>query len=374
MKQLTIHIDMGASMTKYAVDEHGVQCFPNNMIIRDTPSATYKLSDSRLENFEMCVTTEDDKTGTPIEGLIGKYVSFGRYAARSKDTAIRPSVDNKKCTQPINYASVLAAIAYEVEKGELWGKISVSLAVPPVEIEQAREAFKALIGTYKVELVGGGRLSSDEQTFEIISVSCYEESLLTCTSYLFSKRGPKHPELLGKTLLVFDIGASTTDVGIVKKGVYWDKSQQTLRIGGNMIRDMLKDALYEKYELLLEGEELEDAIASGEVEIYGEKHNIVALLDEAREHCAGEIRQQMSTYFKRTGVDIKTIGAVILSGGGSLSAGLVNEEGEKADVGDTHSVGHYICETLGLQGYYYGEGARYANVEGLVLRSLLAQK
>lgn len=372
MKQLTMCVDMGASMTKYATDEHSMGSFPNNMIVRDTPNSTYKLSDNRLDNFEMVITCpEQDKSGTPIEELIGKYISFGKYAARSKETSMRPSVDNKKCTQAINYASVLASIAYEVEKGALWGKIKVALAVPPVEIEQAREAFKALIGSYKVTLVGGGRLADDEQSFEIIDVNCYEESLLTCTSYLFSKRGPKHPELLGKILLVFDIGASTTDVGVVKKGVYWDKSQQTLRIGGNMIRDMLKDALYEKYELLLEGEELEEAIANGKVEIMGEEHEIVDLLDSAREYCATEIREQMSTYFKRTGIDIKTVGAAILSGGGSLSSGMSDGDSEKAF--DEHSVGSFICKELGLKGYYYGSGARYANVEGLVLRTLLAE-
>jgi hypothetical protein len=263
---------------------------------------------------------------------------------------------------------VLASIAYEVERGNLWGKIKVFLAVPPIEITQAREAFKALIGRYKVTLVGGGQLADDEQTFEITDVECYEESMLTCTSFLFSKRGPKHPELLGKTLLVFDIGASTTDVGIVKKGVYWDKSQQTLRVGGNMIRDALKDALYEKYEILLEGEELEEAVMLGKVEICGETENIVDLLNDAREHCAAEIREKLSTYFKRTGVDIKTLGAVVLSGGGSLSSGAGEESG------DTDSVGSYICKALGLKGFYYGEEARYANVEGLVLRALLSEK
>lgn len=372
MKQLTMCVDMGASMTKYAVDEHSVGSFPNNMIVRATPSETYKLSDNRLDNFEMKIETEDDKTGTPLEELLGKYISFGKYASRSRDTSVRPSVDNKKCTQAINYASVLASISYEVERGNLWGKIRVALAVPPVEISQAREAFKALIGSYKVTLVGGGRLADDVQTFEIIDVKCYEESLLTCTSYLFSKRGPKHPELLGKTLLVFDIGASTTDVGIVKKGVYWDKSQQTLRIGGNMIRDYLKDALYEKYELLLEGDELEDAVQSGKIEIYGEEQSIVEFLDEARKHCAAEIREQMSTYFKRTGVDIKTVGAVILSGGGSLSSGITEQS--SGEIVDDKSVGYYISEALGMQGLYYGDEARYANVEGLVLRTLLAEQ
>ena len=376
MKQLTMCVDMGASMTKYGIVEPSVGnlSFPNNMIVRDTPSGTYKLSDSRYDNFEMCVTCpEQDKSGTPLEGILGKCVSFGKYAARSKETAIRPSVDNKKCTQAINYASVLASIAYEVERGNLWGKIKVLLAVPPVEIEQAKQAFQALVGVYKVTLVGGGRLADDEQTFEITEVGCYEESMLTCTSFLFSKRGPKHPELLGKTLLVFDIGASTTDVGIVKKGVYWDKSQQTLRIGGNMIRDIIKDALYEKYEVLLEGEELEDVITLGKVEICGEEYSIVDLLNEAREHCAAEIREQMSTYFKRTGTDVKTIGAVVLSGGGSLSSGAGNGEDDTMDK-DTQSVGSFICEALGLKGFYYGEEARYANVEGLVLRALLAEK
>lgn len=372
MKQLTMCVDMGASITKYAVDEHSVGSFPNNMVVRTTPSETYKLSDNRLDNFEMKISCpEQDKSGTPLAEILDKYVSFGKYASRSRETSVKPSVDYKKCTQAINYASVLAAIAYEVEKGNLWGKIKVALAVPPVEISQAREAFNALIGSYEITLVGGGRLADDVQKFEIVDVKCYEESLLTCTSYLFSKRGPKHPELLTKTLLVFDIGASTTDVGVVKKGIYWDKSQQTLRIGGNMIRDFLKDALYEKYELLLEGEELEEAVQKGVVEICGEEQNIVDLLDDAREHCASEIKEQLSTYFKRIGLDIKSIGAVILSGGGSLSSGAEEQtEGE----GDKKSVGYFISEALGLQGLYYGDEARFANVEGLVLRTLLAEQ
>ena len=378
MKQLTICVDMGASMTKYAVVEPSVGnvSFPNNMIVSDAPSGVYKLSDNRLDNYEMRFTCpEQDKSGTPLEGIVDKYISFGKYAARSRQTAIKPSVDNKKCTQAINYASVIATIAYEVSRGNLWGKIKVMLAVPPVEIAQAKEAFKALIGKYEVTLVGGGsRITDEDVVFEIVEVSCFEESMLTCTSFLFSKRGPRHPELLGKTLLVFDIGASTTDVGVVKKGVYWDKSQQTLRIGGNMIRDGIKDALYEEYEILLEGDELEEAITLGKVEICGEEQSIVELLNREREHCAAEIREQMSTYFKRTGVDIKTIGAIVLSGGGSLSSGGAGTEEESISEKDTRSVGSYICEALGLKGFYYGSEARFANVEGLVLRALLAEK
>ena len=141
-----------------------------------------------------------------------------------------------------------------------------------------------------------------------------------------------------------------------------------------MIRDGIKDALYEEYEILLEGDELEEAITLGKVEICGEEQSIVELLNREREHCAAEIREQMSTYFKRTGVDIKTIGAIVLSGGGSLSSGGAGTEEESISEKDTRSVGSYICEALGLKGFYYGSEARFANVEGLVLRALLAEK
>lgn len=360
MKKLTALVDMGASMTKYGVDgEVENASLPNNIVIRDTPSTVYKMSDNRLDNFEIFITTEDDKKDTPVEKILNKYISFGMYATRGSDTSIRPSMDDKKCSQPLNYASIIATLAYEAERGNLWGKVRVALAVPPIEIKQAREAFKALIGTYTVRLVGGGRLADDEHTVEIDEVVCFEEPLLTAMAFMFSKRGPKHPELLGKTLLFFDIGASTTDLGIFKGKSYQDNSQKTIRIGCNIVRDTLKDAIYEKYEVLLDVEDLDAAIRTGVIEICGTKENIVGILDDVRCRCAAKIRAELTTYFKDKNVDIKTLGGLVFSGGGSLSA-----EGE--DVEDSKSVGYFIGELFpGIPCYYFGENARFANVEGL---------
>ena len=373
MKQLTMCVDMGASETKYNIDELVLhQALSNNMVLRSEPSATNKFSNERLENFEMCVTTEDDKTGTPIEPLLGKYVSFGSYATRGLDVSTKPSIDDKKCTQSLNYASVLAVIAYEVERGNLWGEIKVALAVPPIELTQAQKKFEALIGKYKVLLVGGGRIPEFEAEFEITGVTCYSEPMLTSTAFLFAKRGLKHPELMKKTLLLFDIGASTTDVGIVQNGVYIERTQKTIRIGGNMIRDMLKDAIYEEHEVLLAREALEEAVKCGYIELCGEKVSIVDLLDQTREHCALRIREAMATYFKDAEIDAKTLSALVFSGGGSLSA---KAEDDDADIHDEHSVGTYIAAQFGkLPVYTYGEDARFANVDGLVLHELMASK
>lgn len=365
-------LDMGASMSKYVVQgakgwsEH--KTLSNSVCISATPNDAIKqgsnTDENRLNNFEFIATKIDEdgkevveNASTPLAEVLGKYISFGNYAMRGNNTVLRPGVDNKKCTQPINYASILGAITIECLKDELYGKVKVMLAVPPIEIRQAQLGFSALVGKYSVKILGGGGLPEELVEFEIEEIVCTEESRLTAASYFFSKEGRKNSHLATRSLLIFDIGASTTDVGIFKDGSFQDNTQQTIRLGGNLIRDMVRDRVYEEYELTLSGNDLEKAIETGIVYIYNKEEDITHLIKEAQEYCAKEIRKNMDTYFKKVGVDVKTLAGVILSGGGSLSCSSEN-----------NSVGHYLSTILNLPAYYYGDGARFANVDGLKMR------
>jgi hypothetical protein len=365
-----VAVDIGASSTRFVSNNGKIRVLPNNMVFLE-PNIFVDLEpyDNSVESaLEVVITKEGDPENSNIKALIGQLAE--RFASNN----VRPSVLVNKYSQKINYISVITAVALsKIEEG-LEGPIYLYLALPPIEVRTAKDAVKQkFTGKYRVEFPkfrGGIKVE-----FEIADVSCYEESFMALLSYFFDLNGTlkeKAKKYLTGNILSLDIGASTTDLAILKNGRYLDKSGQTYKIGGNIARDYLRDLIRAQYGFDLPAEDAEVTMAEGRLQLGNTYVDIRDLVTEAKMNFAQAVVEQMQSYFRQVNIPIQTIRAIVVSGGGSMQSQYINENGEIIKTSEPMS--YYITQSLkdvcpGVEVEPYGDEPRMANIRGLLIRA-----
>lgn len=373
--------DLGASSTRYCSDSGIISVIPNNMVFMPTMEVTKIQSDTNdvESNLEVqIVKHEGNPTETDLDSRLQCFptnVLVGIMAEKSKDVALRPDLNMHKHEQMINYVSAVIACAVSKVKYGIDNNIELYIAVPPIELEKARVEFKRrLVGSYTVTFpkLNGGTVVE----FTISDVYCNAESLMACTSFFFNGNGSLREEtkqyMMG-TVLSMDIGASTTDLAIIRKGQFLDKTGKTYKIGGNVARDNLADMITEKYAFDLPIPDLERTMAEGRLQLGNNYDNVSDMVEAVKTNLAKQLIQHMQTYFKQVNIPIQTINTIIVSGGGSMQSQYANENGEMVKTSEPMS--YFVTQQLtndyskGTDVVAYGEEARFANIKGLFIRA-----
>ena len=370
-----IGIDLGASGTRYITEDGKIGLLPNNVaFIEDIEGRTdLQPYDSSVEQaLEVTIKKDGDSPLFPAKLLMGTMAE--RYTSVNE----RPSVSNHKYKQRINYVSAIVAAAVARLKYELPAELELKIAVPPVEIRQASKNFKEyLVGNYVVELpkyMGGATVK-----LNIKDVSCYEESFMAMVSYFFNLDGTVREDgkdFLTGNVLSLDIGASSTDLSVIKNGRYLDKSGQTYKTGGNVARDFVIDRIREEYGFDLPINDAEKVMAEGRLQMgngYVDIGNIVA---EGKKALASSIVSSMQSYFKKIDMPIQTMRAIVVSGGGSLQSQHIDDDNKIHKTSEPMSF--YVTSELqkicpGVLVNPYGDEARLANIKGLFIRAKTEQ-
>ena len=320
--------------------------------------------DTNIENaLEVIIRKEGDSDYFPVKALIGQMAE--RYSSNNT----RPSVLANKHVQRINYISAITSVAISRLEYGLDENINLYLALPPIEVRTAKKKIKEnFIGKYVVEFpkFRGGV----EVEFNIKDVKCYEESFLSLLSFFFDMTGvvkERAKKYMSGNILSLDIGASTTDLAIVKNGRYLDKSGQTYKNGGNIARDFLIDSVRARYGFDLPDEDAEVSMAEGRLQLGDTYEDISDLVEDAKERFAQSVVNQMQGYFRQVNIPIQTIRAIVVSGGGSMQSQYINDKGEVVKTSEPMS--YYITNALqdicpGVNVEHYGDEPRLANIRG----------
>lgn len=364
--------DLGASSTRFASNTGTVSIIPNNMVFLDKDKRVDLVPhDDQLESsLDVIIEKQGESKYFPVRALVGQMAE--RYTSNN----VKPSVMSNKHEQKINYVSAVLAVALSKIKCGFNDNVSLYLALPPIEVRSAKDIVASnLVGRYKVTLPKyNGGVTLD---FEITDTSCHEESFMALVSYFFDVRGAmkeEHKKYLTGHILSLDIGASTTDLAIVKDGKYLDKTGQTYKTGGNIARDYLIDQIRAMHGFDLPIADAEITMAEGRLQLGDSYEDASALVSEAKEELARSIVGQIQGYFRQVNIPIQTIRAIVVSGGGSMKSAYVNAEGEIVET--SKAVGHYITEPLkdicsGVKIESYGDNPRLAVVTGLLIRAQL---
>ncbi len=372
-----VAVDLGASNTRYISDSGKVGIMPNNMVIFDdmTPVDLEEYEDSLVNSLEVIIEKEGTSKFFPAHALIGNM------ATRYQSTNVRPSVMTNKHVQQINYISGIAAAAisrltYGTEKD-----INLYVALPPIEVKTASHkniVKQEFTGKYKVTFpkVRGGIVVE----LNIEDVHCYEESFMAVLSYFFNPNGTPKEEakkFMTGQVLSLDIGASTTDLSIIKDGRYLEKSGQTYKVGGNFARDVLIREVLANYDFELPEEDADITMAEGRLQTGNTYVEIPDIVAKAKSEFAERVVSQMQGYFKSVNIPIQMVKAIIVSGGGSMQSQYIGESGEIRITSEPMS--KYItdklrevCPTVEVEPYK--ENPRLANIIGLFIRAMFDSK
>ena len=142
--------------------------------------------------------------------------------------------------------------------------------------------------------------------------------------------------LMEETVLVYDIGAGTTDCLIIQDNKLVQNSKFTITQGGNNVFQAVKVSLRTR-DIALSDASIEQGIKRGYVKNGAKKESIVEDINNARQTIAIKINNDFQGYLEGTDLKIKDISYVIVCGGGAL---------ENTDNEDIMSLSRKIVENL----------------------------
>jgi len=377
-----VGIDLGASNTRYVSDNGKFHEVENNIkevaigeVIRMKPWSADTYEDVvrgslDLEIYRMNGATEHIKESA-------RYL-VGQLATRI-GASITPNGLQSKADQSINYTNALVAIALsKLFMDENMGAVDVYLALPPVELSSKsisdQKLADELVGSYRVKF---NSTIQKEIQFTIQTVTCVEESFLTLISFFFNVSGGFRQEAAPYqkgNVLGIDIGASTTDLAVVKDAKFVDKSGQTYKIGGNFVLDLVADGIRAQYGYDPERDELQRAVETGKITQGANIVDVSNLVIEAKREFAIKLVDMMQGYFTKIAMQPHTFKAVVVGGGGSMHSEYAEAEGRVVET--SQAMSEYIWDEFknicpSVPVIQVSADPRHANITGLYIRALV---
>jgi len=340
---MKVCVDMGASSTRYLeAGEIEPGEFPNDYkIVPLDHRIRDKTSENQYENLDLTIErinvedsqnlfNEEDKN-FPVRLMIGE---MGR---RDGGRMRQPHSGTPKHLQKINWYSALTAVALktlsraetEIPKKET--TVDLYLAFPPAEV--LKEGFRdfieeVLLGDFRVTFHTLNR----KVEMTINSVTAKEESLLAVAAYLsnldgtLTERGEEFAQ--GRTtVLSIDIGASTTNLSLVKANSNRESGSYTISIGGNQVRNRLGKHITAAHAFTPTDETLADAAKTGFVENGKDMVDVSKELIKAKQEVADSLEYEIQKYFESVdGLNSSAVQIALVSGGGSMPSTYKGEQ------------------------------------------------
>ena len=376
-----IGLDIGASSTRFVSENGRIGVLPNNMVVipldQRVDLVPYTNGDDVAENLKNALDVTITKTSGDKSDFFPTRALIGQLAERYSSNNVRPSVMQNKHKQQVNYISALTAAAYNKILYNLSDDMYMYVALPPMEVKSAKDYVGSQFkGTFEVTF---NKLQNTKVTINMVEVSCNEEAFMALLAFYFEMHGALREEAKEYArgyVLSLDIGASTTDLAVVKDMKYLEKSGQTYKTGGNVARDFVKNDIRAKYGYEPTDDETEAVMAEGRLQMGNSYVDMTESVNNAKAEFAKSIVRNIQSYFSIVGIPIQTIRAIVVSGGGSMQSEYVNESGQVIVTSDPISTFiteelHKVCSTVDVVAYK--KNPRQANAIGLYIKASLEE-
>lgn len=325
-------IDFGNSSTKGTV-----------MFGKDAQTGKYRERRFELSNVfapieEDYVVSPDysDATSTIISvdsqvngmSIVGNYCN-GELQEREKPlSTIKPSAFDRKYNLEATVLSLRMSFLYaykaimNIQRVSDVSQIDVDWNVvtllPPGDIDVGREPMTELIK----EITRVDSVFPDmHMDIKINNVSVLPEGFCAYAGIVYDKgqiyrRGYEY--LKNETVMVYDIGAGTTDCMLIKNNKLVQDSKHTVNQGGNNVYQLVRR------ELRLKGIEvdsgvLEQGVIKGSIKDGAKEVSIVDIVNKAKTGVAGKIVSDFQDYLSTVDINMRSVGYVLVCGGGSMS-------------------------------------------------------
>jgi hypothetical protein len=135
---------------------------------------------------------------------------------------------------------------------------------------------------------------------------------------------PDYKFLIEETVLVIDIGAGTTDILLISKNTLVQNSKYTITQGGNNVYQLVRRELRMRG-LDLDEKEIKTGIVKGTIKDGSKEISIVDTVNKAKSEVAQKIVSEIQDFFDLTDIKARSVGYVLICGGGSMQDSDVKE-------------------------------------------------
>lgn len=328
----TLIVDLGNSSTKATVlfgkdsqtGKYRARSFevPNQFALIDEGyevSADY--SDATSTILRVDTVLNDHK-------VVGDFCN-GELQEKEKPLAvIKPSASSKKydldstvlsyrlallfgCKAIMNMQRVSDFSALDIE----WTVVTL---LPPGDIDKGRQPMIDLISS--IDRVVSVYPQADIP-IKISKVAILPEGYCAYAGIVFDVGNVFRPDykfLIDEEVLVLDIGAGTTDICVISGNTLVQNSKYTITQGGNNVYQLVRRKLMLQG-LMLDDNAIKKGVLSGTVKDGSKLISVVDHVNSAKQEVAQKIISEVQNFFELTDIKARSIGYVIICGGGSMS-------------------------------------------------------
>lgn len=328
----TLVIDLGNSSTK-------------GMVLFGKDSQTGKYRERRfdlLNQFSVVrpdyvvPTDYSDTTSTVLtvdavvngNQLKGTYLNGEAQQKEKPSGALRPSATRKKYELDTTALSIELAFLYGFKAIMNMSRISdfsqlditwkVVVLLPPGDVKAGKEKTESLVKS--ITRVTTSFPKCDLPT-NIDKVVVLPEGYCAYIACVYDKGHvfrADYKYLNDETVIVFDIGAGTTDCMLVKDGKLVQSSMHTVGKGGNNVVQIVKREL-ELQGIELDDEDVQKGVINGYIKDGATKMPIADIVNNAKSEVASIIIDDFTGYLERTNLKARSVGYVLVCGGGSIN-------------------------------------------------------
>lgn len=328
----TLIVDLGNSSTKATVlfgkdsqtGKYRARSFevPNQFALIDEGyevSADY--SDATSTILRVDTVLNDHK-------VVGDFCN-GELQEKEKPLAvIKPSASSKKYDLDSTVLSYRLALLFgckaimNMQRVSDFGALDIEWTVvtllPPGDIDKGRQPMIDLISS--IDRVVSVYPQADIP-IKIAKVAVLPEGYCAYAGIVFDVGNVFRPDfkfLIDEQVLVLDIGAGTTDICVISNNTLVQNSKYTITQGGNNVYQLVCRKLMLQG-LMLDDGAIKKGVLTGTVKDGSKLISVVEHVNSAKQEVAQKIISEVQNFFELTDIKARSIGYVIICGGGSMS-------------------------------------------------------
>lgn len=275
------------------------------------------------------------KVDTTLNGRVikGNFCNGELQIKEKPLSTIKPSASDKKYNLDSTVLSYRLAFlqafkaVMSMQRISDWTQLDLSWTVvtllPPGDLDEGTDKIKSIIENIK----------SVESAFPALNLSVKLDKVKVLPEGYCAYAGvvyesgmkfrDTHKFLKNETVLVIDIGAGTTDILLIKDNKLVQSSKYTITQGGNNVYQQVRLRLRMKG-LDLDAGVIKDGVITGSVRDGSKSVDITDYVNTAKSDIAQKIVSEIQDFLDLTDIKVRSVGYVLICGGGSMSDSTVS--------------------------------------------------
>lgn len=242
-------------------------------------------------------------------------------------TSFRPTALEKKYESKVTLFTLINAFRQGIEDVAIFSNCDsdnvdvdweVYLLLPPEDLEAGSQAIASMVkGIEDINFL----MPELKKKISISKVKVFPEGMCAFFGVLFSSKGivrKGYDYLMNpvESTVIFDIGAGTTDIVMIRGSQIVQSSRFTKEIGGNNVHRLVQRSLRNKG-ISLPDEVVREGVNTGYVKSGSRSINIAEEIASAKQAVSNQLVDAVQEFFESSMISIRTISNILVCGGGA---------------------------------------------------------